>query len=242
MKNFQLAIFVISMFIFSCNEEKKTVVEVPIVESENMSLFPLETGDLMFQDSDCGPFCESIEKVTFGYRGAKLSHVGMILKYETGEINVVEAITEGVVITPLDTFLQRSLDTQGKPKVMVGRVHEELQKLVPDAAQFAMESKGKAYDEAFDMTNNKYYCSELIYDAFRHANKGTPVFRLFPMTFNDPETNQTFPIWKEYFEKLNIPIPEGQPGLNPGGLSTSQFVDIVHIYGHPDGFSIKKKN
>ena len=37
--------------------------------------FELTNGDLLFQDLDCGPFCDAIEKVTEGYRGAQLSHV-----------------------------------------------------------------------------------------------------------------------------------------------------------------------
>ena len=64
------------------------------------------------------------------------------------------------------------------------------------------------------------------------------------MTFKDPETKLTFPVWEKYFQDLNIEIPEDQPGLNPGGMSRSRFVDIVHVYGKPEGWKIEqvKKN
>ncbi len=54
------------------------------------------------------------------------------------------------------------------------------------------------------------------------------------MTFNDPDTQEPFPIWVEYYKKLGEPIPEGEPGLNPGGISRSIYIDIVHYYGKPD--------
>ena len=53
------------------------------------------------------------------------------------------------------------------------------------------------------------------------------------MTFIAPETNETFGIWEIYFNNLNYPIPEGKPGINPGAMSRSPLIDIVHLYGYP---------
>ncbi len=79
-------------------------------------------------------------------------------------------------------------------------------------------------------------CSELIYESFKMANENRPIFQLQKMTYKDPETNSTFPIWEDYFHKLDVPIPEGELGLNPGGMSKSSFIDIVHFYGKPEGY------
>jgi hypothetical protein len=197
--------------------------------------FELKEGDLLFQDSDCGPFCEAIEKVTFGYKGAKFSHIGMLIKDKDG-LKVMEAISAGVVLTPIDSFLNRSFDQEKNPKVMVGRLKPRNQVLIPRAIDFVYRKMTKEYDDVFDMENDKYYCSELIYDAFKSANNNIPIFALKPMTFKDPENNLTFPIWEKYFEELNSQIPEGAPGINPGGISTSKFIEIVHLYGMPDGY------
>ena len=197
--------------------------------------FQVQEGDLLFQDSDCGPFCTSIEKVTFGYKGSKFSHVGLLMKDKEG-LKVMEAITKGVVLTPIDSFLNRSFDRDKNPKVVVGRLKPRNQVLIPRAIDFVHRQMNKAYDEVFDYTNDKYYCSELIYDAFKSANNNIPIFKMQPMTFKDPETNQIFPIWKDYFAKLGHPIPEGELGLNPGGMSTSKFIDIIHFYGMPEGY------
>lgn len=197
--------------------------------------FSLQEGDLLFQDSDCGPFCDAIEKVTHGYQGANLSHVGMVICVENNILKVIEATTDGVVLTSIDTFLSRSFDADGNSKVIVGRVKEDYQSLIPSAVSHSKTLLGKSYDHVFDVTNDTYYCSELVHDAYKEANGGKAIFKLYPMTFVDPDTKKTFGIWSDYYDDLNEKIPEGAPGLNPGGISRSPYIDIVHMYGIPSG-------
>ena len=224
---------------FSCElrEPEPPFEQTSAVARFDYSKFELKPGDILFQDIDCGPFCESIEKVTSGIQGAKFSHVGIAIPKENGALVVVEAISAGVVETPLDSFFMRSFDQENNSKVVVGRMKQEHQHLIPKALDFAKTKLGLAYDEVFDISNEKYYCSELIYDSFKYANKEQPIFQLQPMTYIDPETNSLFPIWEEYFKELNVPVPEGEPGLNPGGMSKSHYIDIVHFYGKPQGYA-----
>ena len=196
--------------------------------------FLLKEGDLLFQDSDCGPFCDAIEKVTFGINQFKFSHIGLVVKNQKEELVVLEAISKGVIETPIDNFINRSFDADNNPKVVVGRLKPEFTHLLVAAVDSAYNRIGKPYDEIFDIENDEYYCSELIYLAFKEANDGQPVFQLQAMTFNDPDTQKPFPIWVDYYKKLGKPIPEGQPGLNPGGISRSEYIEIVHYYGKPD--------
>jgi hypothetical protein len=190
--------------------------------------FQWEEGDILFQDGDCGDFCEAIRKVTEGYQGIDFSHNGLLMK-ENGEWFVLEAIGKGVSKTPLQEFLNRHLDENGKPKVMVGRLKSEYQHLIPTAISEAKKHLGKPYDSAFDFENEAYYCSELIHFAFKAANEGSDVFQPKPMTYKDPDTGELFPIWEAYFEKLGIPVPEGQPGLNPGGMSLEPVLEMMEI-------------
>ncbi len=200
--------------------------------------FTLQSGDLLFQDSDCGEFCDAIEKVTDGYQGANLSHVGMVIIKDDGP-QVIEATTDGVVMTDLSTFLNRSHDSDGGSKVIVGRLNAKYTRLIPSAVQYAQMLIGKKYDHVFDIKNDTYYCSELVYEAFKQANRGKEIFHLFPMTFVDPDTKETFGIWTNYYREIGEPIPEGKPGLNPGGISKSTELEIVHIYGTPSGMKVK---
>ncbi|MFK8009107.1 MAG: YiiX/YebB-like N1pC/P60 family cysteine hydrolase [Saprospiraceae bacterium] len=223
----------------ACSSDKKDQPKdgpTPIVEVFNYQNFDLQAGDLLFQDGDCGSFCEAIEKVTFGIDGARLSHVGMVVPMGTNALAVIEAVEKGVKITPTGEFFNRSMDGKNKSKVLVGRLKKEKQPLIPKAIQVAQSKVGSAYDSGFNMLNDSYYCSELIYAAFMEANGGEPVFELQKMTFKDPDTKATFPAWKTYFKDLGMAIPEDEPGLNPGGMSRSPHVEIVHAYGKPTGY------
>ncbi|MEX2513118.1 MAG: YiiX/YebB-like N1pC/P60 family cysteine hydrolase [Cyclobacteriaceae bacterium] len=195
--------------------------------------FTWNEGDILFQDGECGDFCEAIRKVTHGYQGTQFSHNGLIININENWM-VLEAVTSGVKTTPLEVFLDRHLDENGNPKVHVGRLKTPYLKLIPEAISHAQKLIGKPYDHGFDLFNDAYYCSELIHLSFEKANLGNPVFEIHPMTFIDPDTGETFPIWIKYFEKLGIPVPEGEPGLNPAGMTRDPVIEMV--------FDFTKKN
>jgi len=201
--------------------------------------FALQSGDLLFQDVDCGPLCDAIEKVTTGYRGAAFSHIGIAAEDANGNFQAIEALSGGVTATPLQTFLDRSLDSQCRPKIVVGRLKPPFRHLIPLAVREALALKDKPYDKLFAVDNDSYYCSELIYEIFLRANGNKPLFTLQPMTFNDPDTGLTLLTWQDYFSKLGVPVPQGRPGINPGAISRSPVLNIVYSYGIPDGW--KKK-
>jgi len=190
-----------------------------------------QEGDILFQDGDCGDFCEAIRKVTEGYQGIEFSHNGLLMQ-DKGDWFVLEAIGKGVSKTPLLEFLDRHLDENGKPKVMVGRLKPEHQHLIPAAISEAQKHLGKPYDSAFDFENDAFYCSELIHFAFKAANGGSDLFQPKPMTYNDPDTGKLFPIWETYFFDLGISVPEGKPGLNPGGMSLEPVLEMNDIPNH----------
>jgi hypothetical protein len=133
------------------------------------------------------------------------------------------------VRTRLDSFINRSVDANGHPKIVVGRLKEAYRSEIPQAINRMLALIGKPYDFAFDIDNDCYYCSELVYKGFQDKT-GKSIFTLEPMTFNDPATQAIFPIWEDYFKKLGMPVPEGKPGLNPGSISRSDKIEIVHKY------------
>ena len=200
--------------------------------------FQLQIGDILFQDLDSSPLCDAIEIVTPGYNNNNFSHIGIIVElgdpncinpnyiYEDN-IRVLEAIPNKVTTTRLDRFLNRSTDINKKPKVIVGRLKKRYQYSILDAVKFLKNKIGIEYDDYFIKDNNKYYCSELIYEAFEKDS----VFKLYPMTFADPITNNTMNLWQEYYNELETKIPEGEPGINPGIMSVSENIKIVHKYG-----------
>ncbi len=195
--------------------------------------FVLREGDLLFQDLDCGPLCDAIEEVTTGYHGRNFSHVGIVAKDDSGNSVVIEAVSGGVEVTSLQTFLNRSLDIRHRPKITVGRVKPVFRHLILAALEEASALKGKPYDKVFAIGNGAYYCSELIYEIFWLANDKRPVFTLQPMTFKSLSTGKTLLVWEEYFSELGVPLPQGQPGINPGAMSRSPVLTVVGQYNTP---------
>ncbi|SDL74570.1 YiiX/YebB-like N1pC/P60 family cysteine hydrolase [Pedobacter antarcticus] len=184
----------------------------------------LKEGDFLFQQISCGPLCDAILAVTSGYQGQKFNHMGMVI-LQQDSLMIVEAIGKDVHLSSISDFLKRSANP-----VYTGRLKQEYQRLIPAAAHFSLDQLGTPYDDAFLYQNGKYYCSELIYDAFLSANRGEPVFELQPMTYKVPGSNSFFPVWKDYFDNLKQPVPEGLPGCNPGGISLSDKIDMAGRY------------
>ncbi len=206
-------------FCVSCNNNEKT------------NTFQFQIGDFLFQDLDSDPLCDAIELVTPGYKNGNFSHIGIVVETNKNHVRILEAIPNKVKTTRLDSFLNRSYDNSNNPKVIVGRLKHEYQYSIPNAISFLKKQIGKEYDNAFLIDNNTYYCSELIYEAFLKDS----IFQLQPMTFLHPNNNDTLKIWKDYYTKLGMNIPQNQPGINPGIMSISKKIEIIHTYGCPDG-------
>ena len=215
------------------NERLALIVVVLLLIFSRQSTPELQVGDILFQDLDCGPPCEAIEAVTSGYNGAQLSHNGIITEIKGNkfsQIFVVEAIGERVVKTPLDKFLKRN------NKVIVGRLKPDYTYMISDAINYIENSiLGKPYDYIFDLENDTYYCSEVIYQGFQSSDSTQNLFAINPMTFNEPNSKNPFVHWVTYYEELNAAIPEGELGLNPGGMSQSDKINIIHTFKKPSG-------
>ena len=220
--------FILFLFaLCSCKTEEKKI--------------SVKEGDILFQDLDSSPLCDAIELVTTGYDNYNFSHIGIVV--ETGDlekikdpnynynndVRILEAIPDKVVTTKLDSFINRSVDKNNNPKVIVGRLKPEYSNLIDDAIIFLKSKLGVPYDDLFLLNNNSYYCSELIYEAF----KKDEVFDVFPMTFLHPKDNDTLEIWKEYYKKFKSEIPQNKLGTNPGKMSLSSKIDIIHFFGEP---------
>ena len=186
------------------------------VQGQSFSSDSIATGDLLFLDLDCGALCSAIEAVTPHYKGVAFSHVGLLIRKTNGQLLVIEATGDSVQCNPLEQVLHRS-----PHPAYVGQLRRQWKPLAAAAVAFAERQIGQPYDGAFLLNNGKYYCSELVYEAFKWANHNHPVFRLFPMTYKEPGESAYFPAWVRYFNSIHQAIPEGKPGCNPGSIAVS---------------------
>jgi len=194
------------------------------IQIENQ-IYNIKEGDLFFQDLDSSPLCEAIERVTDGVNNKNFSHVGICI-IQNSEFYILEAFTNGVALIQIEDFINRSLNKNGKPKITIGRLLPEYNDLIKPALENGKALIGKEYDELFIMENDKYYCSELIYEMFLNPNYN--IFELEPMTFKEPNSHDFMEIWVKYFNQFSQKIPEGKLGLNPGGMSKSKNIDIIY--------------
>lgn len=193
-------------------------------QNESIDKIGLKEGDLLLQNLDCGPLCDAIESVTDGFDGHDFSHIGLVtFKDGTQNAYVIEAVGSNVRLTRMDSFMARTTN-----KVYVARVNPKYAALIPTAVAYAKMQLGVPYDDAFIYDNDKYYCSELIYDAFKSANGDKAFFKLEPMTFKKPKSNEYDPIWVKYYSELKTDIPQDKPGINPAGISRSGKLMILN--------------
>lgn len=189
--------------------------------------YNIQAGDILFQDLDCGDACDAIESVTEGVNGMDFSHCGIVAEVD-GELKVVEAYGKVQAVNITD-FLARSKNDMGQPKVVIGRLKGNDKSLAFKSAELSKAYIGKAYDKAFTLNDDAYYCSELVYECFKAANNNKAYFPLNIMTFKAPGTNSFIPYWITYYKELDVKIPEGEKGINPGAISRSKQLEIINV-------------
>lgn len=195
--------------------------------------FQLRNGDLLFQDLNCGEFCDSVDSVTYGYDNSYISHVAMVVNGDESNVLLVEAVSNGVTIVKLHDFLARTEDAEHHSRTMVGRINSlQYQNLIPEAINYSKNQIGKPYNNSFINANESaFYCSELIVSAFYHANHNQNVFHYNHMNFTNGISESITLLWQKYYANLHMSAPQGMIGTNPGMMSRESFITIVHYYG-----------
>ncbi|MCK9160148.1 MAG: hypothetical protein M0P00_06615 [Bacteroidaceae bacterium] len=205
----------LSVFFFSCKAQGVS------------KTFSIKTGDLLFQEhKPDSSISSAVVAATRSIDQYHFSHVGVAFR-DKDSIYVFEAVSSGVRETPLHEFLAKSATENHVPVVVVGRVKKKYSEAIAYAIPQIKTLIGKPYDNEFLPDNDKYYCSELVYETFRI--NGKPIFKASPMSFKDLRTGKISPLWKAFFKKIGKPIPEGVLGTNPGDMSKSKEINILGL-------------
>lgn len=175
----------------------------------------LKNGDLLFVTAKETGLSGAINNVTQKQKNASFDHIG-ILEKENNAFFVLHAAPKGgSQKQPLKQFIKDQ--TQEGQKVIVYRLKSQYDRAIQPAIRKAESMLGKPYNFNYILDENSYYCSDFIERAFREDH----IFKLEPMTFIDPKTGKTNEFWKEFYQKKNLKVPEGEPGCNPNGLAGS---------------------
>ena len=179
----------------------------------------LRESDLLFAYVPKG---NAITKVTQGIYGTTIDHVGIVIRKDK-RWQILEAIHRGVVITPLDSFINRNTTANCPPSIIQGRVTGDVD--IPSSIRNAMHDIGRPYDFYFMPDDREIYCSELVQKNYVD-HSGHLIFQPIPMSFHDRK-GHILHYWKKYYQKAGLSVPEGKPGSNPGELTRSSRIRII---------------
>ena len=180
----------------------------------------LKTGDFLFTSQPSCYLSQAINKVTGNENETQYSHVGIVERKDDIILVYHSTPKRGVFCEPLDQFFQHC---EKEIEVIVYRLKDQYQELIPAAIDSAKGLLGQNYNHSFRITDPGYYCSEFIYRIFLRGN----IFDLNPMTFKDPHSSEFTHQWIEYYTLLGSRIPERQPGCNPNGMAVSVKLELV---------------
>lgn len=180
----------------------------------------LQTGDLLFCSSTSGALSKAIDQATQTGKETHFDHIG-IVEIQNDTVWVLHAAPEkGVCRETIREFL-----TSEKEKITATayRLKVNYMKAIPAAIRKAHSLLGQHYNHSYILKDQGYYCSEYIYEVFASNS----IFTLNPMTFKNPQTGRFINGWVNHYQKLGIPIPEGEPGCNPNGMAASEKLEII---------------
>ena len=173
-------------------------------------------GDLIFQTSLSGQ-SKAIQLAT----KSKYSHCGIIYK-DNDKYYVYEAV-QTVRLTPLDKWIARGENG----RYVIKRLKNADQVLTPKTLgklkQVGAQFQGKGYDLAFEWSDNKMYCSELIWKMYQRAT-GIEIGRLQKLSDFDL-TNEI--VRKKMKERYGDKIPMDEIVISPDAIFKSDLLVTI---------------
>ncbi len=198
----------------------KTCIYTPNSKGETITQLQkeelLQDGDIIFQESQSAQ-CKAVQKAT----NSRYSHCGIIFRKDD-KYFVYEAV-EPVVITQLNHWINRGKDSH----YVVKRLKNAKDVLSPEVKDKMLEEAkkhmGKHYDLTFSWTDDKMYCSELIWKIYKRG-ANIEVGKLETLA----DFNLSHPLVKEKLrERYGNNIPLGETVISPVSILTSNNLETI---------------
>ena len=176
-------------------------------------------GDLLFAYSNTTGRAIS-EATVHDTTALPIYHVA-IATWSGGKLYALEAIDEGVTLTPYDKFSERTMSKGG---MLIGRLRDRSG--INQSVSNAMEHIGKPYDYLYMIDTQEIYCSELVQLSYVNG-KGQRLFPLINMSFHGND-GHILDFWREHYSKYNMAVPEGALGTNPAQIAGNPSLQILY--------------
>lgn len=178
----------------------------------------LQNGDIIFQSSSGGQG-KAIQIAT----GSPWSHVGIIY-IDQGEKMVFEAV-HPVKITPLEEFIKRG----DGGAYTVKRLKNASTLLTAEALgkmkKAGQKHLGKNYDLYFGWSDDRIYCSELVWKIY-HEALGLQIGKL--QKLKDFKLDNPIVQWK-LKERYGKKIPYEEKVISPAAIYDSELLEPVRV-------------
>lgn len=175
-----------------------------------------KNGDIIFQTSLSGQ-SRAIQEAT----KSKYSHCGIIY-WEGNKCLVFEAV-QPIKFTPIARWIARG---QGK-KYVVKRLKNANEVLTPEVLrsmqQMGNQFKGKNYDGTFEWSDDKIYCSELVWKIYQRAT-GLEIGKLQKLRDFDLSPAS---VRKKMFERYGSNFPLDETVISPAAVFDSELLTTV---------------
>ena len=175
-----------------------------------------QNGDIIFQTS-LSTQSEAIQRAT----GSKYSHMGIVYVLD-GEPFVFEAVSR-VRSTPLEEWIRRG---EGGHCV-VKRLKDAEILITPEAMRSMLEIgrgfEGKRYDLKFEWSDDRMYCSELVWKIFKRALN----VEIGPLeTVGDFDLSDSV-VRKKVSERFGEALRLDEPVISPAAMLASRQLETV---------------
>lgn len=146
------------VLVASCSGEVKTKGS-KVSQSAQSSI---KSGDIIFQSTNSRQ-CEAVKLATH----SKYSHVGIVFEID-GELMVYEAV-QPVKVTDLENWVDRGEGGHYAVKRLKNADQFLIDPVLNDMLRIATRFLGKDYDIYFEWSDEKIYCSELVWKIYKEA-------------------------------------------------------------------------
>jgi hypothetical protein len=174
-------------------------------------------GDIIFQTSQSEQ-SQAIQIATH----SPFSHMGLVL-FKDGRPFVLEAVSPSVRFTPLREWIARG----EKARFVVKRLRDASVLADPNGPSSLMkaasEFSGKPYDPYFEWSDDRIYCSELVWKAYERG-LGVHLGLLLPLVSFD----LTSPVVKaKLAERYGDKVPLDERVISPASIFNSPLLQEV---------------
>lgn len=216
-KHLLLTLLFISLisFVFLANTNS-IVTKKSFVNQEQSIIDKVKDGDIIFQTSESKQ-CEAVRIAT----NSKFSHCGII--YTLNGKKVVFEAVQPVKITPLNDWIKHGRNKSVLIKRLKNANTILTTEVLTKMKKYGTQFKNKDYDLYFEWSDDKIYCSELVWKIYKNG-ANIELCKLAKLK----SFNLSNPIVKEILkERYGSKIPLDEEVVAPSQLVNSLLLETI---------------